>query len=185
MLKLKTPNKLLLLFVVIVGMVIINESIYNVRIDQYALITQKGKVVSRKSGESGLSLKLPFIQKVHYLPRAVVYEWNNNALIAQTNKGISILIDTFMLWTIEDPEKFYNFFEDNVKINSKLKEMIVEKYRTLYEKDIAMINANGFANQRGISGNRYLEKEIKTMLLHVGIKALDLKIKVRKNDGGL
>lgn len=179
MLKLKTLNKLLLLFVIIVSLIIVKESIYNVRVDQYALITQKGKVVSRKSAGSGLSLKLPFVQEVHYLPRSVVYEWNNDAFIEQTYKGRSILIETFMLWTIEDPEKYYNFAGDNVKINNKLSEMTIEKYRTLFQKDIAMIKENGFLNERGISEDSYLEKEIKTLLSDVGIKTSALKIKVR------
>ena len=170
-------KKLLLLFAFIIILIVVKNSIFNVKVDQYAIVTQEGKIVSRKSNEPGLSLKIPFIQKVHYLPRAIVFEWNNDALLVQAHERRSILIDASILWTIEDPEKYYGFAGDKVNINNRISEMTIEKYRSLNRKNVSMGSDNKTFNKLNLLENGYIEKEIKVMLSKIGINAIDIKLK--------
>lgn len=173
--------KFVLLFVIIIGLIVGKNSIYYVRADQYAIVTQEGGIISRKSNEPGLSFKLPFIQEVHYLPRAIVFEWKNDALLVQAHGPRSILINAYLLWTIEDPEKYFNFVGESVDINDKLGEMTTEKYRSLHSKDTNDVKNKEMFKQSDLSDNNHIEEELKKKLSEIGIKAIKIKLKMRMN----
>lgn len=91
---------LLLIVLVIVGA----NSIVITRADQYKLIRQFGRV-ERVISTSGLSFKIPFIESVDIIPhQLLLYDLPASDVITSDKK--TMIVDSYVLWQVEDPLKF-------------------------------------------------------------------------------
>ena len=68
---------------VIIGLIILVNSLYIVDETQQTIITQFGEPVGEAKTEAGLYFKVPFIQKVHFFDRRVLV----HAVISPGNSG--------------------------------------------------------------------------------------------------
>ena len=80
--------------------------------DEYTIIRQFGKVVDIR-GEAGVSFKLPIIQDHQTLPKNVLlYDLPVSDVITKDKK--TMVADSFILWRIEDPQKFIQTLNSSV-----------------------------------------------------------------------
>lgn len=88
---------LMLLLLLVNSIVICHE-------DEYKLIRQFGKV-QRVVSVSGLTFKVPFIQSVDTVPKEMlIYDLPASDVITSDKK--SMIVDSYVLWRVEDPLKF-------------------------------------------------------------------------------
>lgn len=80
--------------------------------NEYSVIRQFGKVVDIRD-TAGVSTKLPFIQEVDYLPKTVLmYDLPVSDVITMDKK--TMVADSFVLWKINDPQKFIQTLNSSV-----------------------------------------------------------------------
>lgn len=93
--------KYILAFVLLV---ILGNSIVVCQENEYKLIRQFGKV-QRVVAASGLTFKVPFIQSVDTVPKEILfYDLPASDVITSDKK--SMIVDSYVLWRVEDPLKF-------------------------------------------------------------------------------
>lgn len=80
--------------------------------DEYTIIRQFGKVVDIRD-QAGISFKLPFLQDTQTLPKNVLlYDLPVSDVITKDKK--TMVADSFILWRIEDPQKFIQTLNSSV-----------------------------------------------------------------------
>ena len=100
---------IVLLIVVIVGSsgcFVVTEQ------DEYTIVRQFGKVVGIRD-EAGVSFKLPFLQDTQTRPKNVLlYDLPVSDVITKDKK--TMVADSFVLWRIENPQKFIQTLNSSV-----------------------------------------------------------------------
>ena len=90
----------LLLFLLITGA----SAIVVTQENEYSLVRQFGKI-DHVIAQSGVSLKIPFVQTVDKLPKQVLlYDLSPSDVITGDKK--TMICDSYILWSITDPLKF-------------------------------------------------------------------------------
>lgn len=102
--KIKKVGKVWKYILVVVLLVILGNSIVVCQENEYKLIRQFGKV-QRVVSSSGLTFKVPFIQSVDTVPKEILlYDLPASDVITSDKK--SMIVDSYVLWRVEDPLKF-------------------------------------------------------------------------------
>lgn len=96
----------------LVLLLLLGNSIVICREDEYKLIRQFGKV-QRVVSVSGLTFKAPFIQSVDTVPKEIlIYDLPASDVITSDKK--SMIVDSYVLWRVEDPLKFTQTLANSV-----------------------------------------------------------------------
>lgn len=100
-------NRTAVIILILVGLIVLalSRSLFVVRVDQYAIVTQFGKPV-RTLDQAGLYVRIPFMQNVQYLDKRIM-EWDDSPQEMITNDKKRIYINSFARWRIQDPLKYY------------------------------------------------------------------------------
>lgn len=108
----------LLAAVVAMGLVLGYVSVYNVGLTEQVVITQFGQIVGKPITEPGLYVKIPFMQKVHYLSKHIVNRWESGEMQVTTNDNETLFIETSLMWEVSDPIRYFEKIakKDNVPI---------------------------------------------------------------------
>lgn len=86
--------------------------------NQYTLVKQFGKVEKIVS-DSGISLKLPFIQTTDTLPKSIqIYDLAASDVITQDKK--TMVADCYVLWRITDPKLFVQTLNSITNAESRI-----------------------------------------------------------------
>lgn len=102
--KIKKVGKVWKYILALVLLVILGNSIVICQENEYKLIRQFGKV-QRVVSTSGLTFKVPFIQSVDTVPKEILlYDLPASDVITSDKK--SMIVDSYVLWRVEDPLKF-------------------------------------------------------------------------------
>ncbi|MEW6534342.1 MAG: protease modulator HflC [Candidatus Auribacterota bacterium] len=114
-----------LIFVVFsaITAILLANSFYTVMEGRQAIITQFGKPVGDPVYESGLHIKIPFIQKVTFFEKRVL-EWDGYPNQIPTKDKRYIWVDTTARWRIENPLKFYRSVYNEQGAQSRLDDII-------------------------------------------------------------
>jgi membrane protease subunit HflC len=120
-------NKLNLYFILgLIGIILLNI-FFIVDQRQQALLFQFGEVV-KVAKEPGLHLKIPFIQRVHYLDNRILnVTAEEKELIAKDHKRL--IVNAFAKYTITDPLKFYQTVRDEAGIRTRLSTILDSSLR--------------------------------------------------------
>jgi membrane protease subunit HflC len=107
----KSRGKLLAVVVaaVVVFLLLISGVFFTVDQTQRALVLQFGQPVGGIR-ETGLHMKIPFIQKVVYFDNRLM-EYDVGAAEIYTNDKKNMVVDAYVRWRIEDPLLFYQRFK--------------------------------------------------------------------------
>jgi len=111
---------ILVFFVALAG--IAYQSVYKVGIDNVAVITQFGKIVSEPK-KPGLHVKLPF-QKVHEYSMHRMYRNETDAFSVKTKDHKFITVSTLAMWKIQDPNLFYKTVYSTEKAIPRLDDIL-------------------------------------------------------------
>lgn len=106
---LKKIIPILLILVVLIGA---GSCFVVTQANEYTIIRQFGKVVDIRD-QAGISFKLPIIQDSQTLPKTVLlYDLPVSDVITKDKK--TMVADSFVLWRIEDPQKFIQTLNGSV-----------------------------------------------------------------------
>ena len=106
-----------------VGLIIFLNSIFILREDEQAIVTQFGKPVGDSITDAGLKFKIPLIQKVIKFDKRIL-EWDGAANEIPTKDDKYVFIDAFARWQISDPLKFYKAARNERTAQSRLDDVI-------------------------------------------------------------
>lgn len=97
-------SKIIAALLAIAAIIVLGSSFYTVAENEYAVVTQFGKIQYVVS-QAGASFRIPFIQTVKKIPRELrIYDINQSDVITSDKK--SMIADDYILWRITDPVKF-------------------------------------------------------------------------------
>ncbi|MDR2459572.1 MAG: protease modulator HflC [Deltaproteobacteria bacterium] len=94
---------------VVILLLVINWVFFTVDQTQRAIVLQFGQPVGNVR-ETGLHLKIPFIQKVVYFDNRLM-EYDVGAAEIYTNDKKNMVVDAYVRWRISDPLLFYQRFK--------------------------------------------------------------------------
>lgn len=122
-------------------------SIFTVNADEQVIVTQFGNVAKLPITKPGLHLRIPFIQKVHYLPNHRVFELSTSLISRQLVDYGSISLEQHIQYKIGDPIKYFSYFGNNVDN----KEPIIQALRAsmaAVSKGTGILKIDDFSNSR-------------------------------------
>jgi membrane protease subunit HflC len=120
------------LIVVIVGIIILLQSVYTVHQSERALVLRLGEPV-RKIDEPGLQFKIPFIENVVTLSKRVLkVEGSQQELVTTDQKRV--VVDYFARYRIVNPLLFYQSVRSEESLEQRLQPIIASQMRRVLGK---------------------------------------------------
>ena len=167
--------KFVLLVVVLLAAVLLLNSMYTVRNNQYACTVRFSKIIETVS-EPGLHFKVPFIDSIKYFSKATtLYDIPPSEVLTSDKQNMTV--DCYVLWRIEDPLKFYQTLGTTHAAEDRLNAMTYNALKTamgtLAQADI--INMNDGAERNMIYEG--IAADVDTEAVKYGIRVVDVKIK--------
>jgi membrane protease subunit HflC len=124
-----TRSPLALLILALLGLFLLQSSMFTVAENEQVLLTRFGRISSVAS-EPGLHWKTPFIQDVHSFDnRWLSWEGSPNQIPTRDKKYI--WVDVFARWRIADAVKFYKRLRDEQGAQSRLDDIIDGEVRNV------------------------------------------------------
>jgi modulator of FtsH protease HflC len=193
----KTKNKAVaIISIIIVGIIILAQSIFVVKETEQVVITQFGRPVGEAITEAGLKLKTPFIQKANFFEKRYL-EWDGDPNQVPTKEKKYIFVDTYARWQITDPLQFFKRLTNERGALSRLDDILdgetrdyiashtlEELVRNTNRKAIAADEISKLIND-SLSNIEIGREKIQTMILEsatkqatdLGIEILDFRLK--------
>jgi len=116
-------KKTFLPVIIIVGLIVLLNSLYTLNEAEQSIVTQFGKPVGGSVTDAGLHFKLPIIQEVIKFEKRVL-EWDGDANEIPTKDNKYIFIDSFARWKISDPLQFFKSARNENMAQSRLDDII-------------------------------------------------------------
>ncbi|MDE7016179.1 MAG: protease modulator HflC [Lachnospiraceae bacterium] len=102
--KAKKPKGFIVFILFVAFAILLGNSMVITKENQYKLIRQFGRV-QRVISQAGLSFKAPFIESIDTIPNELLlYDLPASDVITSDKK--SMIVDSYVLWQINDPLKF-------------------------------------------------------------------------------
>lgn len=167
-------NNFLMIFLIgLFGLLVIAaNSFFIVYEHQQAIVTQFGKVVSKKVLNSGLHFKIPGIQKILIFERRIMsLEPEAREVIAMDQKRV--IVDSYVKYIINDPLKFYQTVAIEANLGLRVNPIVEARIREEIGKVslLNLISSSRATTMQSIKEN--LDKQVK----NYGISIIDFRIK--------
>ncbi len=108
---------------VVLGLVVLYASVYNVSETEQVIVTQFGKPVGGPIIDAGLHVKVPLIQTLHrFDKRWLEFDGDPNQIPTKDKKYI--WVETYARWRIADPLRFYQAVTDERGGQSRLDDVV-------------------------------------------------------------
>lgn len=162
---------IIVLFVIIIGA----SSTYVVQENEYACIVRFSKIVETVD-TPGIRFLTPFADSVRSFPKAILYYDIPPSEVLTADKQ-NMTVDSYVLWRIIDPLKFYQTLGSVTVAEERLDAMTYNALKnimgTLAQHDI--INENAVAGRNDIYAG--IASSVDAIAVNYGIKVVDVKIK--------
>ena len=100
----KNNRRVLFIMILIIGIIVMFNSIYEVKPNEFAYVTRFSQMVNSHDNE-GANFKMPFIDKVQKIPSyQMLYDITPSEVITADKK--TLVIDNFAIWKVTDPVAF-------------------------------------------------------------------------------
>lgn len=109
--------------VVILGLIVLGNSLYVVDMTEQVVVTQFGQPIGDPIKTPGLHVKVPFVQKANVFDKRVL-EWDGNPSQIPTKDKKYIWVDTFARWRIVDPLKFMQSVTNEIGAHARLDDVV-------------------------------------------------------------
>jgi membrane protease subunit HflC len=167
--------RLLVAAVIIVAVIIIASSFYVVQENEYACIVRFSKIEATKN-EPGLYFKTPFLDSIRTFPKAVMFYDIPPSEVLTADKQ-NMTVDSYVLWRIADPLKFFQTLGSVSVAEERLDTMTYNALKnvmgTLAQHDI--INMDDPSERNDIYAG--IAKSVDAIADNYGIEVIDVKIK--------
>ena len=168
-------KKVLLIAILALLVIVLANSVYTVRENQYACRVQFSKIVDT-TGEAGLHFKIPFIESVKYFTKATqLYDIPPSEVLTSDKQNMTV--DCYILWQISDPLKFYQSLGSATVAEDRLNNLTYNQLQTvmgtLAQADIVNMEDGAKRNEiyEGIAAT------VNSNAAQYGIHVVDVKIK--------
>ena len=168
-------KKIVFMALVVLLLVLVLNSIFTVREDQYACTVRFSKIIDTTE-QSGLHFKIPFIDSVKYFSKATqLYDIPPSEVLTSDKQNMTV--DCYILWSISDPKLFYQTLGSTAVAEQRLDALTYNELKTvmgtLAQADIINMNDGAERNQiyEGIS------TDVDALARTYGIRIEDVKIK--------
>ena len=168
-------KKIFLIAVVALLVIVLANSVYTVRENQYACRVQFSKIVDT-TAESGLHFKIPFIESIKYFSKATqLYDIPPSEVLTSDKQNMTV--DCYILWQISDPLKFYQSLGSATVAEDRLNNLTYNQLQTvmgtLAQADIVNMEDGAKRNEiyEGIAAT------VDGSAAQYGIHVVDVKIK--------
>ncbi len=115
-------KRIVVVVLVLVLLLLANLSLFVVREDRQAIITEFGAPVGDAIDTPGLKFKLPWRKAQHFDRRFL--EWQGSAEELPTRDKVFIFVDTYARWRISDPLLFFQRLRDERGAQSRLDDIL-------------------------------------------------------------
>ena len=100
----KKEGKTLIVIAVIAILMVLSGSFYTTMENEYSVVKQFGRIV-QTNDTAGLRVKVPFVQTVSYVPKALqVYDLPQSEVITSDKK--TMIVDAYVLWDVTDAKAY-------------------------------------------------------------------------------
>ena len=168
-------KKIFLIAVAVLLVIVLANSVYTVRENQYACRVQFSKIVDTTS-EAGLHFKIPFIENIKYFTKATqLYDIPPSEVLTSDKQNMTV--DCYILWQISDPLKFYQTLGSASVAEDRLNNLTYNELQTvmgtLAQADIVNMEDGAKRNEiyEGIAAT------VNEDAAQYGIRVVDVKIK--------
>ena len=168
-------KKIFLIAVVALLVIVLANSVYTVRENQYACRVQFSKIVDT-TAEAGLHFKIPFIESIKYFSKATqLYDIPPSEVLTSDKQNMTV--DCYILWQISDPLKFYQTLGSATVAEDRLNNLTYNQLQTvmgtLAQADIVNMEDGAKRNEiyEGIAAT------VDGAAAQYGIHVVDVKIK--------
>ena len=168
-------KKIFLIAVIALLVIVLANSVYTVRENQYACRVQFSKIVDT-TAESGLHFKIPFIESIKYFSKATqLYDIPPSEVLTSDKQNMTV--DCYILWQISDPLKFYQSLGSATVAEDRLNNLTYNQLQTvmgtLAQADI--VNMEDGAKRNDIYEG--IAATVDGAAAQYGIHVVDVKIK--------
>ena len=168
-------KKIFLFAVIVLLVIVLANSVYTVRENQYACRVQFSKIVDT-TDEAGLHFKIPFIESIKYFTKATqLYDIPPSEVLTSDKQNMTV--DCYILWQISDPLKFYQSLGSATVAEDRLNNLTYNQLQTvmgtLAQADIVNMEDGAKRNEiyEGIAAT------VDGAAAQYGIHVVDVKIK--------
>lgn len=116
----------------IVGLLVLNSSIYTVPEWKIAVTFRFGKIDGEPKTNAGIYFKIPFVHEVRYYDRRIL-SWDGEPSYIPT-QGKYILIDTTARWQITNPQKFIETVQTTERADRRLTSILEGKTKNVISR---------------------------------------------------
>ena len=168
-------RNIFLIVLVLLAVLVISNSFFTVREDEYACTVRFSKIIST-TGEAGLHFKVPFVDSVKYFTKATqLYDIPPSEVLTSDKQNMTV--DCYILWSIDDPKLFYQRLGTTGNAEQRLYALTYNELKTvmgtLAQADI--VNMEDGAKRNDIYNS--IATDVDNLARTYGIRVEDVKIK--------
>ena len=168
-------KKVFLIAILALLVIVLANSVYTVRENQYACRVQFSKIVDT-TDEAGLHFKIPFIESIKYFTKATqLYDIPPSEVLTSDKQNMTV--DCYILWQISDPLKFYQTLGSATVAEDRLNNLTYNELQTVMG---TLAQADIVNMEDGAKRNEIYEGIATTVdedAAQYGIHVVDVKIK--------
>ncbi len=163
--------------IILIAAVCLVNSMYIVRENEYGVVKQFGKISVIRE-EAGLYFKIPFIEEFSTLPRNLqMYDVPSSELL--TSDAKSLVVNNYVVWYIEDPEKFIQrigtISEMENRLDATIYSVVKNTMGTKLQSEI--ISAAGEEGNRNAVNQQITEEVTQNLNTEYGVTVVSVEIK--------
>ena len=163
-----------IIFAILAGVIFLLtiNTFFSVHETKQAIVLQFGRPVGVPITDSGLKIKIPFIQQVQYLDKRVLdLDSPAEEVIASDQKRL--VVDSITRWKISDPLQFYISVRDERLARSRLQAIVSSSLRSVLggEEFVTVVRDNRDELMKRITAR------VNEQSLDLGISIVDVRIK--------
>ena len=168
-------RNIVLIVVVLLAVILLGECLFTVRENEYACTVRFSKIIDT-TAQSGLHVKLPFVDSVKYFSKATqLYDIPPSEVLTSDKQNMTV--DCYVLWSISDPKLFYQTLGSKGVAEQRLDALTYNELKTvmgtLAQADI--INMDDASKRNDIYGG--IATDVDGLARTYGIRVEDVKIK--------
>ena len=163
-----------IIFAILAGVIFLLtiNTFFSVHETKQAIVLQFGRPVGAPITDSGLKIKIPFIQQVQYLDKRVLdLDSPAEEVIASDQKRL--VVDSITRWKISDPLQFYISVRDERLARSRLQAIVSSSLRSVLggEEFVTVVRDNRDELMKRITAR------VNEQSVDLGISIVDVRIK--------
>ena len=164
------------LAVIVIALAIVaGAGVYTVRENEYACTVRFSKIINT-TGDAGLHFKVPFIDTIKVFPKAtMLYDISPSEVTTLDKQNMTV--DSYVLWKISDPLKFYQSLGTVSAAEQRLDAITYNAFKNLMSK----LAQSDIINEEDASARNDIYSTITANVAEAsasyGISIVDVKIK--------